>query len=88
MRIDRTNVGHVMEPKNKLNLQAIPGSKTNSREVVVSPELQQKLDNVSQQEAAKAEKLSALRTKIDTGEYKIDYEKLATKILDEDLSTE
>lgn len=87
MRIDRTNVGHVMEPKTKPSLQSIPGDKADLREVVVSPELQQKLDSVSQREAAKAEKLSALRTKIDSGEYKIDYDKLAAKILDEDLFT-
>ena len=87
MRIDRTNVGHVMEPKTKLNPKSLPGAKADLREVVVSPELQQKLDSVSQREAAKAEKLSALRTKIDSGEYKIDYDTLASKILDEDLST-
>jgi anti-sigma28 factor (negative regulator of flagellin synthesis) len=87
MRIDRTNVGHVMEPKTKSSLQPIPGDKVDNREVVVSPELQQKLDSVSQQEATKAERLNALRNKIDSGEYKVDFDQLAAKILDEDLFT-
>jgi anti-sigma28 factor (negative regulator of flagellin synthesis) len=81
MRVDRI----IMEPKNKPSLRAILGNKITSRGVVLSPEMGKPLELVSQQ-VAKAEKINALRAQVQDGSYKIDFDKLAAKIMGEGLS--
>jgi anti-sigma28 factor (negative regulator of flagellin synthesis) len=87
MRIDRINVGQVMDPKVRPSLKSIHGDKEDTHEVIVSPELQQKLDRALQQATANTERLNDLWAMVQEGSYKIDFDKLVVKMLDEDLFT-
>jgi anti-sigma28 factor (negative regulator of flagellin synthesis) len=83
MRIDRTNVGHVMEPKSMTNLRAVK-EKGGDQEVIVSAQLQEKLQSVSQQQAAKAARIDSLREQVKSGTYQIDFDKLASKLIEDE----
>jgi anti-sigma28 factor (negative regulator of flagellin synthesis) len=74
MRIGTSNMGFIMGLKSQRKLRAIP-KKPTPKEVAASPE------------SSKAERLNELRTKIQSGTYEINFDKLAQKILEKEISS-
>jgi anti-sigma28 factor (negative regulator of flagellin synthesis) len=75
MRIGTSNMGFIMGLKAQRKLRAIPSKLTPTREVTASPE------------SSKAERLNELRAKIQSGTYQINFDKLAQKILEKEISS-
>jgi anti-sigma28 factor (negative regulator of flagellin synthesis) len=77
-------------------LSLLPKEKTVSRrsspnaekgaEVVVAKSIQSTLDASAAKDADRASRLAHIKEQIDTGEYRIDYESLAKRILQEEAA--
>jgi flagellar biosynthesis anti-sigma factor FlgM len=86
MRIDGSKPGPTLDTKVGKQAQSSESKPQAQEQVVVSATLREKLESSAKEEAARAERLQALRSQIRSGSYRIDFDKLAERILQDETA--
>ena len=85
MRIDGTSVASIEEHR-KVRAKPVSPSATANDAVVVSARAQKLMVHASETSDARARRVTEIGTALETGTYRVDYQKVAERLVDEELA--
>jgi len=90
MRVDGPRIEQVAmeKPEAKAKPEAAAATSAKEGDVVVSSQASRIAQAAGDDQNARAAHLDAIRTKLESGQYKVDYQKLAERMVDENVGLE
>jgi len=87
MRVDGTRIGQVAmeKPEAKAKPEAPAASHAKGGDVVISSHASRIAQAASDDQTARAAHVAVIRTQVQSGQYKVDYHKLAQKMVDDNF---
>lgn len=85
MRIDRSKFAPIADDK-AVSRKAPQAETSQGPEVVVAGSVQRAIETTSSKEAERAARVAELKLQVDTGEYRVDYEALAKRLVEEEMA--